>query len=124
MSSLKRRFIFMGILNAMFAPFIVIYLLSYSFFRYFEVSFLRRDDIADHLTRQEYHKNPSSIGSRQYTPYAQWKFREFNELPHLFERRLDRSYPTAKEYIDQFPKERTALVMRYVIRDCLFAVTR
>jgi len=40
MSSLKRRFIFMGILNAMFAPFIVIYLLSYSFFRYFEVSFL------------------------------------------------------------------------------------
>ncbi|RXK40333.1 hypothetical protein M231_02447 [Tremella mesenterica] len=95
---LQRRFIFMGILNAIFAPFIVIYLLIWSFFRYFE----------------EYHKNPSSIGSRQYTPYAQWKFREFNELPHLFERRLDMSYPTAKEYIDQFPKERTALVMRFV----------
>ncbi|WVF69103.1 hypothetical protein IAT40_003877 [Kwoniella sp. CBS 6097] len=95
---LRRRFIFMGVLNAIFAPFIVVYLLLYSFFRYFE----------------EYHKNPSSIGSRQYTLYAQWKFREFNELPHLFERRLDRSYPTAKEYIDQFPKERTALVMRFV----------
>ncbi|WVR06657.1 hypothetical protein IAU60_003689 [Kwoniella sp. DSM 27419] len=95
---LRRRFIFMGVLNAIFAPFIVMYLLMYSFFRYFE----------------EYHKNPSSIGSRQYTPYAQWKFREFNELPHLFERRLDRSYPVAKEYIDQFPKERTALVMRFV----------
>ncbi|ORY24579.1 autophagy protein Apg9-domain-containing protein [Naematelia encephala] len=95
---LRRRFIFMGVLNAIFAPFIVVYLLIFSFFRYFE----------------EYHKNPSSIGSRQYTPYAQWKFREFNELPHLFERRLDRSYPTAKEYIDQFPKERTALVMRFV----------
>jgi hypothetical protein len=27
---------------------------------------------------------------------------------------LDRSYPVAKEYIDQFPKERTALIMRYV----------
>lgn len=27
----------MGILNALFAPFIVIYLLMYSFFRYFEV---------------------------------------------------------------------------------------
>ncbi|KAK8858925.1 hypothetical protein IAR55_003156 [Kwoniella newhampshirensis] len=95
---LRRRFIFMGVLNAIFAPFIVLYLLMYSFFRYFE----------------EYHKNPSSIGGRQYTPYAQWKFREFNELPHLFERRLDRSYPIAKEYIDQFPKERTALVMRFV----------
>lgn len=36
--SLKRRFIFMGILNVIFAPFIIIYLLMYSFFRYFEVS--------------------------------------------------------------------------------------
>ena len=86
----------MALLNAVFAPFIVIYLLIYSFFRYFE----------------EYHKNPSSIGSRTYTPYAQWKFREFNELPHLFERRLDRSYKVAKEYIDQFPKESIALLMR------------
>jgi Autophagy protein Apg9. len=34
---LRRRFIFMGILNAMFAPFIVPYILIYSFFRYFEV---------------------------------------------------------------------------------------
>jgi autophagy-related protein 9 len=37
---LKRRFIFMGILNAIFAPFIVLYLLMYSFFRYFEVRHL------------------------------------------------------------------------------------
>lgn len=35
---LKHRFIFMGCLNLMFSPFIVIYLLIYSFFRYFEVS--------------------------------------------------------------------------------------
>lgn len=27
----------MGILNAIFAPFIILYLLIYSFFRYFEV---------------------------------------------------------------------------------------
>jgi hypothetical protein len=37
LSRLKRRFIFMGILNAIFAPFIVLYVLMYSFFRYFEV---------------------------------------------------------------------------------------
>jgi autophagy-related protein 9 len=37
MRRLRRRFIFMGILNAIFAPFIVVYLLMYSFFRYFEV---------------------------------------------------------------------------------------
>ncbi|KAJ9101819.1 autophagy protein atg9 [Naganishia friedmannii] len=96
--SLRHRFMFMGILNAIFSPFIVLYLLMYSFFRYFE----------------EYHKNPSAIGSRGYTPFARWKFREFNELPHVFERRLDESYPAAKQYVDQFPKEITAITMRFV----------
>lgn len=70
--------------------------------------------VTDLLPLQEYHKNPSSIGGRTYTPYAKWKFREFNELPHLFQTRLDSSYPVAKTYIDQFPKERTALFMRSV----------
>ncbi|PPQ71416.1 hypothetical protein CVT24_012234, partial [Panaeolus cyanescens] len=95
---LKRRFIFMGILNAIFAPFIVLYLLMYSFFRYFE----------------QYHKDPSSIGGRRYTSYAQWKFREFNELPHIFTRRLDESYPLANMYIGQFPNEKMTIIMRFV----------
>ncbi|KAI0040133.1 APG9-domain-containing protein [Auriscalpium vulgare] len=95
---LRRRFIFMGILNAIFAPLIVLYLLMYSFFRYFE----------------EYHKNPSSIGGRTYTPFARWKFREFNELPHLFKRRLDESYPIANMYIGQFPNRKLELIMRFV----------
>ncbi|KAG6814581.1 hypothetical protein H0H92_000110 [Tricholoma furcatifolium] len=95
---LKRRFIFMGILNAIFAPFIVLYLLMYSFFRYFE----------------EYHKDPSSIGGRRYTNFARWKFREFNELPHFFLRRLDESYPIANIYIGQFPNEKMTLIVRFV----------
>ncbi|SPO29656.1 related to ATG9 - integral membrane protein required for Cvt and autophagy transport [Ustilago trichophora] len=95
---LRRRFLFMAVVNAMFAPFIVLYLLVYSFFRYFE----------------EYHKDPSNLGSRQYTQYARWKFREFNELPHLFRRRCHTSYAPAQKYIDQFPKEKTAIVARFV----------
>ncbi|KIL69852.1 hypothetical protein M378DRAFT_184229 [Amanita muscaria Koide BX008] len=95
---LKRRFIFMGILNAIFAPFIVLYLLMYSFFRYFE----------------EYHKDPSTIGGRRYTSYAQWKFREFNELPHFFSRRLHESYPFASMFIGQFPNEKLRLIVRFI----------
>ncbi|KAJ1025162.1 hypothetical protein NDA16_002668 [Ustilago loliicola] len=95
---LRRRFLFMAVVNAIFAPFIVLYLLIYSFFRYFE----------------EYHKDPSNLGSRQYTQYARWKFREFNELPHLFRRRCHTSYAPAQKYIDQFPKEKTAIVARFV----------
>ncbi|KAJ7510163.1 putative transmembrane protein [Mycena galericulata] len=53
---------------------------------------------------REYHKDPSTIGGRRYTSYAQWKFREFNELPHLFTRRLDESHP--------FPTENLTLIMR------------
>jgi autophagy-related protein 9 len=93
---LRRRFVFMGILNGIFAPFIVLYMIMYSFFRYFD----------------EYRNNPSSIGSRRYTPFAQWKFREFNELSHFFTRRLDESYPLANIYIGQFPNEKIAIIMR------------
>ncbi|TFL02983.1 autophagy protein Apg9-domain-containing protein [Pterulicium gracile] len=95
---LQRRFIFMGCLNAIFAPFIVPYILVYSFFRYFE----------------EYQKNPSLIGGRRYTLFAQWKFREFNELPHLFNRRLDESHQVSSIYIGQFPNENMTLIMKFV----------
>lgn len=94
--SLRRRFILMGFINAIFAPFIVLYLLFYSFFRYFE----------------EYHKNPSSLGTRFYTQLARWKFREFNELPHVFQMRLHRSYPLAETYVSQFPNDRMAQLAR------------
>lgn len=93
---LRRRFQQMGVINAVCAPFIVVYVLIYSFFRYF----------------QELKEHPASLGGRQYTLIARYKFREFNELPHLLNRRLDEGYEVAKEYIDQFPKQRTALVMK------------
>ncbi|KAM0789914.1 hypothetical protein ACM66B_006755 [Microbotryomycetes sp. NB124-2] len=96
--ALRHRFMLMALINAVFAPFIVLYLLMWSFFRYFE----------------EYHKNPSTIGSRQFTQLARWKFREFNELPHLFQQRLNRAHPIADQYVNQFPKEKTALVSRFV----------
>lgn len=51
---------------------------------------------------------------RQFTNFARWKFREFNELPHLFDQRLDRAHPLAERYVNQFPKEKTALVSRFV----------
>ncbi|PLW39992.1 hypothetical protein PCANC_11549 [Puccinia coronata f. sp. avenae] len=95
---LQRRFRLMAIVNLIFGPFIVVYVLIYSFFRYFE----------------EYHKNPSSIGSRSFTRLAQWKFREYNELPHLFQERLVSSYCLSKQYIDYFPKTKTTILAKFV----------
>lgn len=48
---LRRRFVFMGILNAIFAPLIVSYFLMYSFFRYFEVGATSSGAVISMLTR-------------------------------------------------------------------------
>ncbi|KAL3479528.1 autophagy protein Apg9-domain-containing protein [Aspergillus californicus] len=95
---LRRRFMFAGIMNIFIAPFLVVYFMMHYFFRYFN----------------EYKMNPSQISSRQYTPLAEWKFREFNELWHLFERRINMSYPFATRYVDQFPKDKTVQVAGFV----------
>ena len=91
---LRSRFLFAGFISLLCAPFAVFYYMLVYFFRYFT----------------EYQRNPSQIGSRQYTPYAEWRFREFNELQHLFERRINMSYPFASRYVDQFPKDKTIQV--------------
>lgn len=95
---LRRRFKFAASLNIFVAPFLVAYFLVHYFFSYFT----------------EYQRNPSQIGSRQYNPLAEWKFREFNELWHLFQRRINMSYPFASRYIDQFPKDKTVQISRFV----------
>ncbi|KAK2802587.1 autophagy protein atg9 [Onygenales sp. PD_10] len=95
---LRRRFIISGLLNIFISPFFFAYCMAYYFFRNF----------------LEFQKNPAQIGSRQYTPLAEWKFREFNELRHLFQRRINMSYPFASRYVDQFPKDKTVQIGRFV----------
>lgn len=95
---LQRRFQIMGFVSIMSAPFLVTYFLWVYFLRYFN----------------EFQKNPSQIGSRSYTPLAEWKFREFNELYNFFERRLNMSRPFANRYLDQFPKDKVSQSARFV----------
>ncbi|RYO78771.1 hypothetical protein DL762_008517 [Monosporascus cannonballus] len=95
---MKTRFVFAAVMNLIFAPFVACGLLIDFVFTYYN----------------EFKTNTSSIGARQYTPLARWKFREFNELPHIFEERLNMSYPFAKHYIDQFPKKKTESAARTV----------
>jgi hypothetical protein len=47
---------------------------------------------------------------RQWTPLAHWKLREFNEMPHFFQRRLAASYEPAQMYISQFPSTMAAVI--------------
>lgn len=85
---LSSRFRLAALINVVLCPFIVVYFVLLYFFRYFN----------------EYKNNPSSlVALRQYTPWAEWKLREFNELPHFFVKRLHLSVGPASTYINQFP---------------------
>ncbi|KAI0517706.1 autophagy protein Apg9 [Xylaria bambusicola] len=95
---MRTRFGFAAFMSLLFSPFVACGLLVDFIFTYYN----------------EFKTNTSSIGARQYTPLARWKFREFNELPHLFEDRLNMSYPYAKHYMDQFPKKKTESAARTV----------
>ncbi|KAI8916810.1 autophagy protein Apg9-domain-containing protein [Entophlyctis helioformis] len=95
---LQKRFRNMAYMNLLLSPFLLIFLVLYSFFKYAE----------------EYQRNPSGLGARQYSPFAWWKFREFNELPHLLQMRLNRSTDNANTYIRQFPKEYLIILAKFV----------
>lgn len=99
---LQKRFMLAGFLNIILAPFLVTYFVLLYFFRYFN----------------EYKTSPGSIGARQYTPIAEWKFREYNELYHIFKKRISLSTTLANKYVDQFPKEKTNLFLKFVSFIC------
>lgn len=96
---LRRRFQFFAIVSVVLAPFALLFMTLYYFFRYFN----------------DFYSNPKNLGIRQYTPLAEWKCRELNELYHLFKRRLSMSDEPAKRYISQFPREKTELVIKFFI---------
>lgn len=109
MQELRRRFIISGCINALLSPFIAVFTILYFFYRYGE----------------EIYRNPKMAGTRQYTPYAQWKFREFNELPHFFQRRLANSYRKATKYLEQFHNEKIVHLARltsFVLGSCVMVL--
>ena len=50
---------------------------------------------------------------RKFSPLAEWKIRDFNEVSHLFHRRKRMSYPYANRYLEQFPKNKFNQVARF-----------
>ncbi|KAM3502963.1 hypothetical protein MY11210_008884 [Beauveria gryllotalpidicola] len=95
---LRQRLFFAGVLNLVFAPVVLAYVIIVYFFTYYN----------------EYQKDPKLAAARKYTALAEWKLREFNELPHIFFERLHMSFPFATRYMDQFPKRMTEDVARSV----------
>lgn len=54
----------------------------------------------------------SSLGGRTWSPRASWTFREYNELPHVFEARLAASHEAARAFLGHFTSPVWALWAR------------
>lgn len=92
---LKKRFVVAGVLNFVLAPFILLYRLSRFFF----------------LAAQEWQTNHVYyFGTRRWSAYAVWRFREYNELPHVLDARMARSFPLADRYLNMFPAGPLAII--------------
>eukprot|EP01135_Chromosphaera_perkinsii_P010742 Nk52_evm21s2209 gene=Nk52_evmTU21s2209 len=96
---LSVRFRTFAVINIVLSPFIAIFLVMFFFFKYAE----------------EIRSKASSAGMRQWANLAKWKFREFNELPHIFQKRMGLSHPHADTYINNFCAESVTIIARFVV---------
>ena len=85
-SSLRKRFVLCGVAHAVFMPFLLFFVTLHFFM----------SNVYDWQSTKEY------LGPREWSSSARWTFREFNELPHSFERRMEPSYKSASAYLDLF----------------------
>ncbi|KAK3105455.1 autophagy protein atg9, partial [Teratosphaeriaceae sp. CCFEE 6253] len=77
--ALQVRLQFAALTSIFVAPFNILRFCIVYFFRYYT----------------EFTRNPSKASTRSFTPFAEWKMREFNELDHLFARRLKQALQPA-----------------------------
>lgn len=101
-SSTKRRFIFYGILNLLLLPFIFI----------FQIIYFLISNIDD------FYSNKNVLGPRRYNILAKRKFREYNELPHYFEERINKSIKFSNEYTKQFETPILESISKFICLIC------
>jgi len=97
-AALQRRFRIMAVVNAIFSPFLFVFLVIYFFMKNAEAL---------------YHR-PSSLGERRWSPAARWSLREYNELPHFIEQRLQAGHAAATTYVAQFPNHAVSHIARFI----------
>mmetsp|Transcript_28753 Transcript_28753/g.66354 ORF Transcript_28753/g.66354 Transcript_28753/m.66354 type:complete len:759 (-) Transcript_28753:221-2497(-) len=95
---LRRRLWWAGLCNLILAPFIIFFLFIYTFLS----------------NAEQIHRDPSTLGSRCWSTYSEWKIREYNQLPHEFRRRLANSLPWANKYVEQFRSPFISILARFL----------
>jgi len=94
-SNINRIFV----LNLLFMPILLIFIVLYLILQYGE----------------QFYNNPNLIVNRQWSIKSFWRLRYYNELPHLYHSRLDKSGLILKEYGKQFPSRITETISRFIM---------
>lgn len=87
------------VLNLLFMPILLIFMVLYLILQYGE----------------QFYNNPNLIVNRQWSIKSFWRLRYYNELPHLYHSRLDKSGLILKEYGKQFPSRITETISRFIM---------
>ena len=95
-SKLKWKFFWYGVGNLILTPFTLVFRIIFFFLQ----------------NAEEMHSNKGDLFSfRQWTTIAKLKFREFNELPHNFEKRMSLTIKPSTEYVNSFAKPPHILII-------------
>eukprot|EP00536_Pseudo-nitzschia_multiseries_P004750 jgi/Psemu1/64765/estExt_Genemark1.C_820004 len=90
--ALKRRLKVCGIVHLCLLPFLLVFVVLHFFLRHVYVAKTSTSSSSD----------DGVMGHPRWSSAAVWQFREFNELPHAFEKRMEPSYKDAVEYCNLF----------------------
>ncbi len=97
--ALARHFFRCGLVQLLLSPFLVLFIVCHFFMRHI----------------QDWHAQRNYFGPRVYGMYGKLRLREYNELPHLLERRIALSYKDAHRYTQAFPNPALAAVCKAIM---------
>ena len=88
-----------SIINFIFMPFILLFIFFYYIFNYGE----------------KFYNDPNLIVSRVFTAKTKWKFRNYNELNHEFDKRIECANKHAKTYASLFSSKLLETFTRLIV---------
>eukprot|EP00531_Pseudo-nitzschia_arenysensis_P016843 CAMPEP_0116147350 /NCGR_PEP_ID=MMETSP0329-20121206/17707_1 /TAXON_ID=697910 /ORGANISM="Pseudo-nitzschia arenysensis, Strain B593" /LENGTH=1223 /DNA_ID=CAMNT_0003643271 /DNA_START=165 /DNA_END=3836 /DNA_ORIENTATION=+ len=94
--ALKRRLKVCGIVHLCLLPFLLVFVVLHFFLSHVY------DSKMGSTSGDDKNGGGGAMGNPRWSSAAIWQFREFNELPHAFEKRIEPSYKAASEYCKLF----------------------
>lgn len=98
-TSMQHRLRTVSVLSVIFMPLIMVIITFYNLFNYGE----------------QFYNKPNLFISKNFTRLAKLKFRNYNELTHLFEERMDKLTDLTKRYNDTFKNKIMEAGLKLVI---------